>query len=87
MIGLNKKCASNLESVLFPSVEMMVIWATYRFSLFCDFSVRVFSSTPKNKRVFAGLRSFGRKFAKNKRLLQFVECQWLMFEDNSFVLR
>lgn len=45
------------------------IWRTFRFSVSRGFSARVFCSTPKNKREFARRLSFGRKFARNERVL------------------
>ena len=50
------------------------------------FFVRVFCSTPKNKREFAGRLSFGRKFSKNKKLVQYTEHQQLTFKDNYFIM-
>ena len=61
--------------------------ATFKLKADFDFSVRVSRSTPKNKREFAGRLSFGRKFARNDRLVQYIECQWLIFDNNSFVMQ
>ena len=60
---------------------------TFKLKADFDFSVRVSSSTPKNKREFACRLSFGRKFARNKRFMQYIECQWLIFDNNSFVMQ
>ena len=45
---------------------------TFRFSVFNYFYVWVFSSTPKNKRIFARRLSFGRQYAKIKYLYKIL---------------
>ena len=60
---------------------------TFKLKADFDFSVRVSCSTPKNKREFAGRLSFGRKFARNERFVQYTECQWLIFDNDSFVMQ
>ena len=60
---------------------------SYRFSAFCVFFVRVFCSTPKNKREFARRLSFGRKYAKNKSYPQGLVYQELTFRSDFFVRR
>lgn len=56
------------------------LWNTYRFSVFSDFFIRVFSSTPKNKWVFSNRCLFGRKYAKYEWLVQIIECQRFLFD-------
>ena len=60
---------------------------TFKLKADFDFSVRVSCSTPKNKREFAGRLSFGRKFARNERFVQYIERQWLIFDNDSFVMQ
>ena len=60
---------------------------TFKLKAKFDFSTRVSYSTPKNKREFAGRLSFGRKFARNERFMQYIECQRLIFDNNSFVMQ
>ena len=57
---------------------MNTIWAIYRFSASCDFFVRVFYSTPKNKWEFADRLCFGGKYARIKKFVQNTEHQRLM---------
>ena len=60
---------------------------TFKLKADFDFSTRVSRSTLKNKREFACRLSFGRKFAKNERFVQYAECQWLIFDYDSFVMQ
>lgn len=64
---------------LFHSTGMNTIWVIYRFPASCDFFVRVFCSTPKNKWEFADRLCFGGKYARNKKFVQNTEHQRLMY--------
>lgn len=56
------------------------LWDTYRFSVFFDFFIRVFSSTPINKRVFSNRCLFGGKYTKYEWFVQIIECQRFLFD-------
>ena len=44
------------------------------------FFIRVFSSTPKNKRVFSNRCLFRRKYVKYEWFVQIIECQRFLFD-------
>ena len=60
---------------------------TYSFSVSCEFSARVFCSTPFIFREFARGLSFGRKYAKNNSFAQSTEHQLLTLKTDSSVMQ
>ena len=61
--GYNKKTCNQYRTAWFITARMAAICGTFKLKADSDFSALVFSSTPKNKRVFADLLFLGRKYA------------------------
>ena len=61
--GYNKKTCNQYRTAWFITARMAAICGTFKLKADSDFSALVFSSTPKNKRVFADRLFLGRKYA------------------------